>query len=168
MFFPLFQRNLINNFAGKSPDQNGSEHTSRRSVCGRRGQHHSQLSLRVLPAWASPRFQSALQTSLARCSPGGGRSQWTPRKWSQSKCPHATLSPRTGLAGTLKSGSGRCVLWQCLGAPAAAAVTRGRAREGSLRSSTWPQGPCRCSRAAHSGKRSCTWPSTTRSGLPPP
>lgn len=156
MVSPLFQRNLINNFIGKSPDQNGSERLEGHKPQAPVGaEAESPGEADTTPSSAcgsSPLYRRAL--SGAALTVGRARAQH--RKWSQSKCLHASLSPCPGLGGTLKSGSGQRVLQQRLGAQAAAAVTRGRARVGSLHSSTWPRGPGMCSRAAHSGKRSCT------------
>lgn len=46
-----------------------------------------------------------------------------------------------------------------------APIRRGRAREGSLRSSILLWDPYRCSHAAHSGMRSGIWPNTIQSDL---
>lgn len=100
MVSPLFQRNLINNFIGKSPDQNGSErlegHRPQAPVGaeaespGEANTTPSSACGSFLPGPAcgsSPLYRRAL--SGAALTVGRARAQH--RKWSQSKCLHASL-----------------------------------------------------------------------------
>lgn len=134
--------------------------------CGGRGQHPPAQP--AVPSCLGPAQGSS--PLCRRASPGaaqvvGGASGQQGNGHSQS-----VLTPPCLLAldwpGHLSLASGGVSSGSVLGPRLP--VTQGRARGGSLRSSTWLQGPCRCSRAAHSGKRSCTWPSTVQSGLPLP